>query len=318
MDKNRKSTASSISIEFSRCQSVSGQTKVQELWKYLENQDDLKPYQVPRIVVENDKLAEPSGPDTSSSSETSSGTKTSGVKPKQKTPKEKKRSGTGASKLEKYLREDLRLADTVEVSYEELNAEIEDYQQRLLQCGCKEKKCHCQKNKTSPNNRSSFNVPHEPPKLKTTLKTPPKQATNPLQFVKVGPCSLYRTAQEQLQKVQEVKKIKQEIRDDPEDWQSNLDNWKSSRRKRQEHIIERVVEVKKLELEEHDRQRRRSKTFSEMMEERGNRGRKLSISLAVYNEEDANDLSDLGIGTSSGKSSVSGDTHDDTHSGFDP
>lgn len=93
-----------------------------------------------------------------------------------------------------------------------------------------------------------------------------------------------------------------------------MDNWKSSRRKRQEHIIERVVEVKKLELEEHDRQRRRNKTFSEMMEERGNRGRKLSISLAMYNDEDANDLSDLGIGTSSGKSSVSGDTHDDTHS----
>ncbi|XP_031782523.1 trichohyalin isoform X5 [Nasonia vitripennis] len=158
-------------------------------------------------------------------------------------------------------------------------------------------------------------VTHEPPKLKTTLKTPPKQATNPLQFVKVGPCSLYRTAQEQLQKVQEVKKIKQEIRDDPEDWQSNLDNWKSSRRKRQEHIIERVVEVKKLELEEHDRHRRRNcKTFSEMMEERGNRGRKLSLSLAMYQEDDANDLSDLGIGTSSGKSSVSGDTHDDAHS----
>ncbi|EZA55977.1 uncharacterized protein LOC105278682 isoform X2 [Ooceraea biroi] len=162
--------------------------------------------------------------------------------------------------------------------------------------------------------RNERTLTHEPPKLKTTLKTPPKQATNPLQFVKVGPCSLYRTAQEQLQKVQEVKKIKQEVRDDPEDWQSNLDNWKSSRRKRQEHIIERVVEVKKLELEEHDRQRRRNKTFSEMMEERGNRGRKLSISLAMYNDEDANDLSDLGIGTSSGKSSISGDTHDDTHS----
>jgi len=66
----------------------------------------------------------------------------------------------------------------------------------------------------------SLQLTHEPPKLKTTLKTPPKQATNPLQFVKVGPCSLYRTAQEQLQKVQEVKKIKQEVRDDPEDWQS--------------------------------------------------------------------------------------------------
>lgn len=91
----------------------------------------------------------------------------------------------------------------------------------------------------------------------------------------------------------------------------NLDNWKSSRRKRQEHIIERVVEVKKLELEEHDRNRKRTKTLTEMMEQRG---RKLSLSLAVYNEDDANDLSDLGIGTSSGKSSVSGDTHDDSHS----
>ena len=48
----------------------------------------------------------------------------------------------------------------------------------------------------------------------------------------------------------------------------NLDNWKSSRRKRQEHIIERVVEVKKFEMEEYDRNRRRSKTFNEMMEER--------------------------------------------------
>lgn len=48
----------------------------------------------------------------------------------------------------------------------------------------------------------------------------------------------------------------------------NLDNWKSSRRKRVEHIIDRVVEVKKLELEEHDRTRRKSKTFSEMIEER--------------------------------------------------
>lgn len=52
------------------------------------------------------------------------------------------------------------------------------------------------------------------------MKTPPKQATNPLQFVKVGPCSLYRSAQEQIQKVQEIKKIEQKIREDPEDWQS--------------------------------------------------------------------------------------------------
>lgn len=47
-----------------------------------------------------------------------------------------------------------------------------------------------------------------------------------------------------------------------------MDSWKCNRRKQQEHIIERVVEVKKLELEEHDRNRKRTKTFSEMMEER--------------------------------------------------
>lgn len=52
----------------------------------------------------------------------------------------------------------------------------------------------------------------------------------------------------------------------------NLDNWKSCRRKRVEHIIDRVVEVKKMESETTDRFRRKSKTFSEMMEERG-RGR---------------------------------------------
>lgn len=50
--------------------------------------------------------------------------------------------------------------------------------------------------------------------------------------------------------------------------EQNLDNWKSSRRKRVEHIIDRVVEVKKLEEEEHDRNRRKSKTFNELMEGR--------------------------------------------------
>ncbi|XP_075227940.1 uncharacterized protein LOC142328224 isoform X3 [Lycorma delicatula] len=137
---------------------------------------------------------------------------------------------------------------------------------------------------------------------RTTKVATSKPAANPLQFIKVGPCNLYRSAQEQLKKVEEVKKVKKEVRDEAEDWQSNLDDWKCSRRKKQEHIIERVVEVKKLELEEHDRNRRRSKTFSEMMEERNSRGRKLSLPL--YQDDD-NDLSDLGISTCSKSSSTS-------------
>ena len=48
----------------------------------------------------------------------------------------------------------------------------------------------------------------------------------------------------------------------------NLDNWKSNRRRQQEHIIERVVEVKKFEAEEQERSRKKNKTFNEMMEDR--------------------------------------------------
>ncbi|XP_021942764.1 uncharacterized protein LOC110841474 isoform X5 [Zootermopsis nevadensis] len=57
-------------------------------------------------------------------------------------------------------------------------------------------------------------------------------------------------------------------------------------------------------MEEYDRNRRRSKTFSEMMEERNSRGRKSS--LVLYKDDDANDLSDLGIGASD-KSLISED-----------
>lgn len=112
------------------------------------------------------------------------------------------------------------------------------------------------------------NTEYLPTKCRITRPPPPKPATNPLQFIKVAPCPLYRKAQEQLKKVEEIKTTKQHVREEAEDWQQNLDNWKSCRRKRQEHIIERVVEVKKLEHEEMERTRRKSKTFNEMIEDR--------------------------------------------------
>jgi hypothetical protein len=54
--------------------------------------------------------------------------------------------------------------------------------------------------------------------------TPPKPAANPLQFIKVGPASLYKSAQEQLKKVEEIKKVTKEVRDEAEDWQSVSDD----------------------------------------------------------------------------------------------
>uniref|UniRef100_A0A8D8QK47 Arylphorin n=1 Tax=Cacopsylla melanoneura TaxID=428564 RepID=A0A8D8QK47_9HEMI len=142
----------------------------------------------------------------------------------------------------------------------------------------------------------NFNQEHAEliPTRSTKIPTS-KPPTNPLQFVKVGPAALYKTANDQIKKVEVVKKVKEEVKETT-DWQSNLDNWKCSRRKRQEHIIERVVEVKKLESTDLDKQGRKNKTFSEMMEERTSKGRK-PVGIPTY-EDDSNDLSDLGLSTS--------------------
>jgi len=53
-----------------------------------------------------------------------------------------------------------------------------------------------------------------------STKTAPKVAYNPMQFVKTGPTKLAQTAQEQLKKAEEVKKIRETKKDDQEDWQS--------------------------------------------------------------------------------------------------
>lgn len=161
--------------------------------------------------------------------------------------------------------------------------------------------------------RRNSNTEYMPTKCRITKPAPPKPATNPLQFIKVAPCPLFQKAHEQIKKVEEIKREEKETRSEVEDWQTNLDNWKSSRRKRQEHIIERVVEVKKLnELEETEKSRRRSKTFSEMMEDRS-KGRHNKINIALY-EDDSNDLSDYGIGSSSSKTNSIKDADTDDSS----
>lgn len=49
----------------------------------------------------------------------------------------------------------------------------------------------------------------------------PSPANNPMQFVQIKPSNLYQTAQEQLKKAEEVRKVKEVTRkEDPEDWQN--------------------------------------------------------------------------------------------------
>ncbi|CAG9759474.1 unnamed protein product [Ceutorhynchus assimilis] len=165
--------------------------------------------------------------------------------------------------------------------------------------------------------RRNSNTEYVPTKCRITRPPPPKPASNPLQFVKVGPLPLFKKAHEQIKKVEEIKKERtKEIRDETEDWQQNLDNWKSCRRKRQEHIIERVVEVKKLtEQEELEKSRRKSKTFSEMLEERSQKGRP-KVTIPIFTHDDSNDLSDYGIGSSTYKTDSNKDADTDDSSGI--
>lgn len=57
-------------------------------------------------------------------------------------------------------------------------------------------------------------------RARVTKAAPPKPAANPLQFVQIKPCNLYQQAQEQLKRAEEVKKVKEIVKEEPEDWQS--------------------------------------------------------------------------------------------------
>ncbi|XP_063708930.1 uncharacterized protein LOC134837482 [Culicoides brevitarsis] len=129
-------------------------------------------------------------------------------------------------------------------------------------------------------------------RCRITKSTPPSPAYNPMQFVAVKPVTLFKPLEKQENLDSMSRKSTSHVKhDDAEEWQSDLDSWKCSRRKRVEHIIDRVVEVKKLESIDYELNKRKSKTFSEMIEKRGAQ-RKISVSIF---KDDENDLSDLGI-----------------------
>ncbi|XP_063862912.1 uncharacterized protein LOC135102093 isoform X4 [Scylla paramamosain] len=159
-----------------------------------------------------------------------------------------------------------------------------------------------------------------------TTKATPKINHAAMQFVKTGPATLYKSAQEQIKKAEEVKELRktmvneetewqepssssnQNTLDEGSDWQSNLDKWKSSRRKRLQNTVESIIQIKKNEQEdEMNRMRRKSKTFSQMQEDKNKRGRKYNLTI---HDDDDNDLSSLGLTPSKSNGSIT-DTQED-------
>lgn len=57
-------------------------------------------------------------------------------------------------------------------------------------------------------------------KARITKAAPPPPAYNPMQFVAVKPVKLYKTAEEQLKKTEEMKIVKEVKKEDAEEWQS--------------------------------------------------------------------------------------------------
>lgn len=61
-------------------------------------------------------------------------------------------------------------------------------------------------------------------RARVTRAAPPKPATNPLQFIQTKPSQLYKAAKEPVKRVEEVKKVKEVIMEEAEDWQSVSNN----------------------------------------------------------------------------------------------
>lgn len=57
-------------------------------------------------------------------------------------------------------------------------------------------------------------------RARVTRPEPPKPSYNPMQFVQIKPCNLFKSAQEQLKRAEEVKKVKEIKKEEPEEWQN--------------------------------------------------------------------------------------------------
>lgn len=125
---------------------------------------------------------------------------------------------------------------------------------------------------------------------RTLNKNPSVSAYNPLQFVKVQ-SPLYRKAEQQIKLAKEVKIARGTLKEGEEEWQSNLDNWKSRRRKVSERVFQRAEEMRQIEAEEqlrqHQQQQRKIKTFSEIVEKRSQKKHNYNFDLYMGQGDDS-------------------------------
>lgn len=124
----------------------------------------------------------------------------------------------------------------------------------------------------------------------------PRSNNNSLQFVRIQTPELSKKAVEQIRIVEETKISKDKIKENEEEWQNNLLQWKSKRRQQFNPTYEQ--EPSELSnLGDASLSGRKIKTFAEMMEERARSGNRLGFHLQRYmsatDDEDGQDGASL-------------------------
>ncbi|XP_074597424.1 uncharacterized protein LOC141852180 isoform X2 [Brevipalpus obovatus] len=124
--------------------------------------------------------------------------------------------------------------------------------------------------------------------VSTVVRPGSKQTHDPLQFVKIQSTELSKKAVEQIRLAEEVKITKEKIKEVEEEWQNNLLNWKSKRRKSRSSGAE--------EDDAQENSHRKIKTFSEILNEKAKSGHRIGYNLHKYvglgDEEGENDGDD--------------------------
>ncbi|KAG9508665.1 hypothetical protein GZH46_02832, partial [Fragariocoptes setiger] len=123
--------------------------------------------------------------------------------------------------------------------------------------------------------------------ISTVIRPGPKGNYDPLQFVKIHTPELSKKAVEQIKLAEEVKITKDKIKEVEEEWQNSMLNWKSKRRQQMStcNSTNDFVFGDDNSVDS-SQNRRKIKTFAEMLEERAKAGARIGYDLHTYVESD--------------------------------